>query len=464
MIHRLKTPENKRRILIFLGDLILMAVLLLALIGIYAALARSGILHLARPLKAWGLIPAPMVLMVLGYIFELYDIAVKERLRTVLWVVSTCFLAFWIMFGLAKLLHINQTTMVAVLFYYTALAAGMSVWRLAARRVFLRRRAHIKSRVLLLGHDSVTVELIQSMRFHDFKIVGLLSLPGQNGSAPEGVTLLGSLDRLPSILQSDSIDLVLTSLDANLPLPTMKLLYRSRYHGLEVHDSQYYYESLTGKVALTRHLRRETSPYLNLDAFVHPFFKNIKRLIDIAGALAGLAVLSPFLLAIMIVQKILTPGPVFFIQHRVGFQERPFALIKFRTMVPDAEKHTGPAWAAANDPRITPVGRRLRKLRLDELPQLINILRGDMSFVGPRPIRRHFAERIEEQMPFYSLRFSVKPGLTGWAQINSGYGDSLEGQIEKFQFDLYYIKHASIVLDLMILLKTLQTVVRRTGH
>jgi exopolysaccharide biosynthesis polyprenyl glycosylphosphotransferase len=464
MIHRLKKPENKRRILVFLGDLILMAALLLALIGIYAALARFGILHLARPLKVWGLIPAPLVLMVLGYIFELYDIAVKERLRTVLWVVSTCFLAFWIMFGLAKLLHINQTTMLAVLFYYTALAAGMSVWRLAARRVFLRRRAHIKSRVLLLGHDSVTVELIQSMRFHDFKIVGLLSLPGQNGSAPEGVTLLGSLDRLPSILQSDSIDLALTSLDANLPLPTMKLLYQSRYNGLEVHDSQYYYESLTGKVALTRHLRRETSPYLSLDAFVHPFFKNVKRLIDIAGALAGLTVLSPFLVAIMIVQKILTPGPVFFIQHRVGFQERPFALIKFRTMVPDAEKHTGPAWAAANDPRITPVGRRLRKLRLDELPQLINILRGDMSFVGPRPIRRHFAERIEEQMPFYSLRFSVKPGLTGWAQINCGYGDSLEGQIEKFQFDLYYIKHASVVLDLMILLKTLQTVVRRTGH
>ena len=247
MIHRLKTPENKRRVLVFLGDLILMAALLPALVGIYAVLSRSGILHLARPLKIWGLIPAPMILIVLCYIFELYDIAVKERIRTVLWIVSVCFLAFWMMFGLAKILRINQTTMVAVLFYYIAVAAGMSGWRLAARRVFLRRRAQFKSRVLLLGHDSVTAELIQSMRFHDFKIVGLLSLPGQDGSPPEGLSLLGSLDSLPSILQSDSIDLVLTSIDANLPLPTMKLLYRSRYNGIEVRDSEYYYESLTGK-------------------------------------------------------------------------------------------------------------------------------------------------------------------------------------------------------------------------
>ncbi len=464
MIHRLKTPENKRRILLFLGDLILMAVLLPAMIGVYGVLIRSGILHIARPLKAWGLVPVPLVLVVLCYIFELYDIAVKERLRTVLWVASVCFLGFWIMFGLAKILHINQTTMVAILIYTTVVAVGMSIWRLAARRVFLRRRGRIKSRVLLLGHDPVTSELMASMRYHDFKIVGLLSLPGQEGSSPEGVTVLGPLDRLPTILQSDSIDLVLTSLDANLPLPMMKLLYRSRYNGLEVQDSASYFESLTGKVVLTHYLCRDKMPYLNLDAFVHPFFKNVKRLIDMIGALIGLVALSPLLLAIMILQKIVSPGPIFFIQHRVGFQERPFALIKFRTMIPDAERQTGPTWASARDPRVTPIGRLLRKLRLDELPQLMNIVRGDMSFIGPRPIRRHFAEKIEEQLPFYSLRFSVKPGLTGWAQVNCGYGDTLEGQIEKFRYDLFYIKHASILLDLMIILKTFQTVVRRTGH
>jgi exopolysaccharide biosynthesis polyprenyl glycosylphosphotransferase len=463
MIHRLKTPENKRRILVFLGDLILMAVLLPVLIGIYAVLTRSEILHLVRPLKVWGLIPAPIVLMVLCYIFELYDVAVKERLRTVLWIVSACFLAFWMMFGLAKLLRINQTTMVAVLFYYMALAVGMSYWRLAARRVFLRRRARIKSRVLLLGYDSVTAELIQSMRFHDFKIVGLLSLPGQYGSMPEGLTLLGSLDRLPSILQSESIDLILTSIDANLPLPTMKLLYRSRYKGVEVYDSQFYYESLTGKIALTQYLCRETSPYLNLDAFVHPFFKNVKRLIDFVGALLGLIVLSPVFLLIIVLQKMLSPGPVFFVQRRVGFQEDPFPVIKFRTMIPDAEKHTGPVGAVENDSRVTPLGKCLRKFRLDELPQLIGILRGDMSFVGPRPIRRFFVDQIEERMPFYSLRYSVKPGLTGWAQVHGQAGGSMEGHIEKFQYDLYYIKHASVYLDLLILLKTLQTLVRRPG-
>jgi lipopolysaccharide/colanic/teichoic acid biosynthesis glycosyltransferase len=129
-------------------------------------------------------------------------------------------------------------------------------------------------------------------------------------------------------------------------------------------------------------------------------------------------------------------------------------------MVVDAERN-GPQWSGRNDPRVTFIGRILRKTRLDELPQLLNICKGQMSFIGPRPIRQHMAAIIEEKMPFYSLRFTVKPGLTGWAQVNYDYGGSVEGHIEKFQYDLYYLKHASAFLDLFILLKTIQTVIRR---
>jgi lipopolysaccharide/colanic/teichoic acid biosynthesis glycosyltransferase len=144
--------------------------------------------------------------------------------------------------------------------------------------------------------------------------------------------------------------------------------------------------------------------------------------------------------------------------------ERPFILIKFRSMVENAEKETGPKWAGENDLRITPVGKILRKTRLDELPQLFNVLRGEMSVVGPRPIRKHFADILAQDIPYYHLRFAVKPGITGWAQVCGDYAGSYEGQREKFKYDLYYIQNQSILFDLLILLKTVKTVLLRKGQ
>ena len=156
-------------------------------------------------------------------------------------------------------------------------------------------------------------------------------------------------------------------------------------------------------------------------------------------------------------------GDVFFVQERLGIGKKPFKCVKFRTMVEDAEARSGPVWSKGKDPRITRVGHFLRKSRLDELPQFWNVLKGDMSFVGPRPIREYFANKLAEKIPFYGLRFSVKPGLSGWAQVNYDYAGSEEGQLEKFQYELFYIQNMSFFLDLLVIIKTVQKMFRGEG-
>ena len=171
----------------------------------------------------------------------------------------------------------------------------------------------------------------------------------------------------------------------------------------------------------------------------------------------------PFLLISALAIKLDSAGPVFFIQERLGQNEVPFRLYKLRTMIHNAEQFTGPQWSTEDDPRITRVGRVLRKLRLDELPQLFNVLKGEMSVMGPRPIRKHFADVLAQEVPYYRLRFLAKPGLTGWAQVNYDYAGSKEGQSEKLQYDLFYLVHQSIWLDLYILFKTIKVMVWGKG-
>ena len=188
-----------------------------------------------------------------------------------------------------------------------------------------------------------------------------------------------------------------------------------------------------------------------------------KRLLDVILASAGLVLLAPLFCLIMMAIKIDSPGRVFFVQDRLGQWRVPFSCLKFRTMCEDAERHTGPVWASAGDPRITRVGWFLRKSRMDELPQLINVLRGEMSIVGTRPIRHYFAEQLAGLIPFYDVRFLEKPGLTGWAQVKYQYSSSYTEQIEKFYYDYYYIRNRSVSLDLYIMLLTVAVIVRMKG-
>jgi exopolysaccharide biosynthesis polyprenyl glycosylphosphotransferase len=177
----------------------------------------------------------------------------------------------------------------------------------------------------------------------------------------------------------------------------------------------------------------------------------------------GLILAAPLMALTAICVKLDSSGPIFFQQERVGKGGKVFVLYKFRSMRADAEQMTGPVWASEDDPRVTRVGRVLRKIRLDETPQMFNVLFGNMSFIGPRPERLVFVNQLKEQIPFYALRFSVKPGITGWAQVKYQYGSTVEDAMEKLQYDLYYVKNMSIFLDLLILLNSLQVVLLSRG-
>jgi lipopolysaccharide/colanic/teichoic acid biosynthesis glycosyltransferase len=257
------------------------------------------------------------------------------------------------------------------------------------------------------------------------------------------------------------VDLVVIALqDRRDHLPTEELL-RCRLHGIPVKEREALYEQITGRIAVES-LR--PSYLIFNDGFSRsPRTEIVKRAVDMTLAAAGLAITLPAMLAVAIAVRLDSRGPVLFAQERVGRDGLPFTLYKFRSMKSDAEEATGPVWASADDPRITRVGRFLRRIRLDELPQLFNVLAGHMSLVGPRPERPVFVEDLARQIPYYHQRHIVKPGLTGWAQINYPYGNTVEDALQKLQYDLFYIKNQSLLFDLSILFNTVKIVILRKG-
>lgn len=241
----------------------------------------------------------------------------------------------------------------------------------------------------------------------------------------------------------------------------MRELLKCRLAGIEVIDGNTFFEMLTGKLVV-----RNLNPSWLI--FSDGFRKSsvtraLKRICDVTLALVLLIVVTPLMAVVAILIKLDSKGPVLFSQERVGRNRKIFKIYKFRSMSENAEKDSGPVWALENDPRVTRVGQVLRKLRIDELPQLWNVLKNEMSFVGPRPERDPFVKDLEAQIPYYSGRLAVKPGITGWAQINYPYGASVEDAVEKLNYDLFYIKNISFLMDLMIILRTIKIVLFGRG-
>jgi exopolysaccharide biosynthesis polyprenyl glycosylphosphotransferase len=231
--------------------------------------------------------------------------------------------------------------------------------------------------------------------------------------------------------------------------------------GIDVIDGISFYETLSGKL-LVEHI--SPSWLIFSDGFQKSSVKKlVKRTTDIILSVSLLVLLSPLLLLVMLLIKIDSKGPAFYIQERIGEEHRIYRIIKFRSMYTDAEEITGPVFADKDDDRITRVGRFFRKWRIDEVPQLWNVLKGEMSFVGPRPEREFFVKQLEHSIPYYRERFSVKPGITGWAQVCYHYGYTFEDAVEKLNYDLFYIKNMSIFMDLIIMLRTIKIVIFGIG-
>jgi sugar transferase (PEP-CTERM system associated) len=339
---------------------------------------------------------------------------------------------------------------------------GMMAWRLVFNRVAALHP--FGERVLIVGTDAtaqtVARQVLAQQNF-PYEIVGFIDEDAKRiGESIVNPRVVGTPADIEHIVTTRGIDRIFVGLsDRRGRLPVRELL-RAKLRGVRVEDVNTVYERLTGKL-LVEDLR--PSWLIFSDGFrASRLTRQSKRMFDTLLALTGLVIAAPLMLLTAVAVRIESGFPVFYRQERVGENGRVFTLYKFRSMRHDAERGT-PIWAQAEDTRVTRVGLFIRKTRLDELPQLWNVLRGDMSFVGPRPERPFFVARLADEIPLYEQRHAVKPGITGWAQVKYRYGASLEDSFEKLRYDLYYVKHMSVPFDLTILFDTVKVVLFAKG-
>jgi sugar transferase (PEP-CTERM system associated) len=273
--------------------------------------------------------------------------------------------------------------------------------------------------------------------------------------------IIGDYRGLSKLSDKEDIDHIIVAMPERRGVLPVDELLKCKMAGIDVEDGVSFFERMTGKVDLDE---LKPSWLIFSDGFkINKITKTVKRTADIIFSSLGILLSIPFFIIVPLLLKLDSSGPVFFRQERIGENESVFTLMKFRSMQVDAETGSGPVWAQKNDPRVTRLGKFIRKTRIDEIPQLFNVLRGEMSFVGPRPERPNFVKKLNEEIPYYILRHSIKPGLTGWAQIRYPYGSSVKDAIEKLKYDLYYIKNISFLLDIAIIFSTVRVVISRRG-
>ena len=300
-----------------------------------------------------------------------------------------------------------------------------------------------------------------------YKILGFLSPDKESSERDPNITdmLQGSIKDLPAIIQKHTIDEIIIATE-DLSRAQISSIFNSlRGKSTLVKLLPDIYDAVLGNVILstTASSRDLSGILISPTQSTNNWYRRFKRILDIFFSLLMLSTLSPLIIIVAILIKITSPGPIVFRQKRLGVNGRIFTMYKFRTMHKDAEEESGPVWTSPKDLRITPLGRFLRLSHIDELPQLLNVLKNDMSIVGPRPERQYFVEKLIEEIPFYAERLTFKPGITGWAQVTCNYADSLEDSKEKLLHDIFYIKNMSPSLDALVFIKTLLTLIREKG-
>jgi len=340
--------------------------------------------------------------------------------------------------------------------------AMLMAWRLSVNMSNLLASGN--ERVLVMGTGEAGVTLVRHILQHpeyNMKVVGFLDEKGQDiGKSLVNPKIIGATAEIEHIVAAENVDHVVLSLKERRGGTPIKQLLNLKFAGVRIEDVHSCFERLTGRISL-EHI--SPSWFILANGFKKsPILLAAKRSIDIMVSALILLLALPILPLVAIAILIESGRPIFFRQTRVGYKGKTFELLKFRSMVQDAEKH-GPQFAKQGDARVTRVGRFIRKTRLDEIPQLFNVFRGEMSLVGPRPERPFFVQQLEERIPFYSLRHSVRPGLTGWAQVRFRYTSNLDDTKEKLELDLFYLKNLSLTVDLAILFETAKVVLLGRG-
>ncbi|MCX6078543.1 MAG: sugar transferase [Chloroflexi bacterium] len=460
---------GEQRALLVLGDLLMAALALLA--GIYfwfagdAWLKKFSLEFFRLRVQYWFyLLPGAWMLLLI----EIYDLHRAANWSRTLRAVTVAGL----MGGLAYLLiyftsdepgRINRRA-VAV-FFVLAMVLTL-IWRWIYIRLITSQGN--QRRVLVVGaggNGHTLAEIYKSIRPAPFILVAYIDDdPEKLGKDVEGFRILGGSDKLLRFIDEMNITDIVVSITGEMQGLTFQTLLDVQERGIEIIRMPTLYEELMGRVPI-HHLESDWIIRSFVDeARSGSFFEIGKRVLDIIGSIVGLLILAVLLPFLTIAIFIDSGWPIFYWQERLGRGGREFKIIKFRTMRQDAEKEGKPQMAGENDPRITRVGNFMRITRLDEVPQFWNVLRGEMSIVGPRAERAQWVATFQQEIPFYRARLLVKPGITGWAQINYGYAATVEDTSVKLEYDLYYIKHRSVAMDLVIILRTVSTVLGRKGR
>ncbi len=459
----LESLFRKTLVLVLLDLLIAMSAYLAAwMVRQYIPLPLTTAL---LPQERWAVVSHPWIILGASQIFLLYITGLYDDLRS---------MRYREIVGLTFAACSLQVVLVASLFFFTEQIFPRSVILifdfLNWVALFLWRgyvRARLRSRVrrtLVVSSDIESARSliadIQQTPWMGIEIVGLAVGQKTEEDGGASVPVLGLFDQLDDLVVSHEIDEIIFASTPSWRDDALNKLSRLQARSnLQLAILPSLYDMLIGKL---RHVNIHDTPLIEVRPNPNePFERLVKRSFDISAALTLLILAIPLVFAIAAAVKLFSKGPILYRQKRVGQRGRVFELIKFRTMVPDAEKKTGAVYASEDDPRVTRLGRLLRSLRLDELPQLINVLKGDMSFVGPRPERPQFVSRFVKEVPGYAERHKVKPGITGLAQVRGFYDTSAEN---KLKYDLAYIYNYNFSLDLQILLETLKVMISRRGQ
>ncbi len=335
---------------------------------------------------------------------------------------------------------------------------GIFGWRVVFSRFALQRIGG--ERLLLVGSSAVLAEIASYLHAHPEKgirVVGVLNDEKGEPSNLRGAKFLGRIDSLLEVVDATRPTRIVVGMQERRSRMPVAELLDLRYSGYIIEEAPATYERVCGRVC-AKELR--PSQLIFSGEYGPRRTAAYQHLANLVLAAAGVVIAAPIMILTALAVRLTSAGPILYRQVRVGMDGVPFTLYKFRSMIVGVEAGAGVLWAKKNDPRVTPVGRLIRKLRFDELPQLFNVLKGEMSIVGPRPERPEFVKCLSDTIPFYRQRHAVRPGITGWAQINYEHGDTLEDTIAKLEFDLYYIKNMSWSLDTIIMLHAIKAVLR----
>ena len=460
----LRSRKGRAVMLLWLAELMLVVLALQAATWLRYVGDAEAYAYFVRNMPLW-----PRALTVALFItgamaaFGLYEVHTRHDRRDLVLRLALSFafggVALAVLYYLAPVTYIGRSVLTLAILLAAALVLLV---RLFSQRVF--EHEQFKRRVLVFGAGQNAALIEGRMRRrsdrHSFQIVGYRPMPGQPVEVAQ--KLLVDADRsLRELVDSLNVHEIVVAIDERRGALPMEELLGCAQRGVRVTDLSSFFEREAGMVKLSV---ADPSSLVFSGGFDHSLPRRLsKRFFDLIAASALLLLAWPAMLVVALCIWLETGTPIFYRQMRVGENGRSFNLIKFRSMRVDAEKDGVARWASRDDDRSTRVGRFIRMTRLDELPQLVNVLAGDMSFVGPRPERPQFVDQLSQEIRYYGIRHSVKPGLTGWAQLRYPYGASVRDAEEKLKFDLFYVKNQGLLFDLMILLQTVEVVVFRRG-